>query len=1195
MNNFIDLLRHRSAQHPDKTAYIFLKNGKAETARLTCRELDRQAQAIAAELQAKGGSGERAVLFYPSGLDFIAAFLGCLYAGVIAVPAYPPRPNRSMSRLLAIVKDCQAGFGMTTAEVFDIMRNRLDEDSHWLKMQWVITDSPDLTLSAHDWRQPEINGERLAFLQYTSGSTGSPKGVMVSHGNIMHNSEYICRSVELTPESVSVTWLPNFHDMGLIDGILQPAYTGFSGVIIPPVAFLQYPIRWLEAISNYRAVHSGGPNFAYDLCVEKTTSEQRQSLDLSCWLNAYSGAEPIRPETLKRFAEAFRSCGFRAQFHYPCYGLAEGTLKVTGGPLNDEPVYLSVSADALEKNRVVELPEDDPKSRRFVSSGKAWFNTKVIIVEPQSLTQCQPDRVGEIWIKSSSVTQGYWQRPHESEAVFHACLSDTGEGPFLRTGDLGFLKDDFLFITGRLKDIVIIRGRNFYPQDIEYIVQKSHAGLRQDACAAFSVDTMGEERLVIVQELERTAVRNLDAEAVTRAVRKAVAEEFELDVYAVVLVKPGSIYKTSSSKIQRKACREGFLAGTLEAVGQWQMQFTHEDSGKPPDMPGSSLDSLQQWLINRIAQRLYLASSSINVNEPFSLYGMNSVDVVSISGELGELLGRDLSPIMIYDYPTINAVCRYLAAGDQAVRQSALQPETVQDEPIAIVGMACRFPGGVDSLVAFWKLLENGVDAITEVPSQRWNADAYYDSTPAVPGKMNTRWGGFLDEVDRFDPMFFGITPKEAKSMDPQQRLLLEVAWEALENGGIQAGRIAGTQTGVFIGISSDDYGRMQLGSLAGATMYAGTGSALSVAANRLSYVFNLHGPSLAVDTACSSSLVAVHQACQSLRQGECIAALAGGVNVILSPELTVAFSQLQLMSSDGRCKTFDQSADGYVRSEGCGIVVLKRCSDALRDGNRIYAFIRGSAVNQDGRSNGLTAPNGLAQQAVISQALTRAKVSPSQITCIEAHGTGTFLGDPVEANALKTVLMQGRSMNQPCFIGSVKTNIGHLESAAGIAGLIKTTLALHHKKIPASLHLKQLNPHIDFNSTPLSIPTQTVDWPSADSSPKIAGVSSFGFGGTNAHVILQEAPEPKQPDITIERPLHLFTISAKSKNALQELAKRYHNYLEQNPDLNIADIAFTANTGRSHFEDRVALTAQSLEQLKELLQDVSEGVKSYG
>jgi acyl transferase domain-containing protein len=441
--------------------------------------------------------------------------------------------------------------------------------------------------------------------------------------------------------------------------------------------------------------------------------------------------------------------------------------------------------------------------------------------------------------------------------------------------------------------------------------------------------------------------------------------------------------------------------------------------------------------------------------------------------------------------------------------------------------------------------------------------------------------------------MFFGITPKEAKSMDPQQRLLLEVAWEALENGGIQADRLAGTQTGVFIGISSDDYGRLQLGSLAGATMYAGTGSALSVAANRLSYVFNLQGPSLAVDTACSSSLVAVHLACQSLRHGECNAALAGGVNVILSPELTVAFSQLQLMSSDGRCKAFDQSADGYVRGEGCGIVVLKRYSDALKDGNRIYALIRGSAVNQDGRSNGLTAPNGLAQQAVISQALTRAKVSPSQISCIEAHGTGTFLGDPVEANALKAVLMQNRSMNQPCFIGSVKTNIGHLESAAGIAGLIKTTLALHHKKIPLSLHLKQLNPHIDFNNTPLSIPTQTVNWPHADQSPKTAGVSSFGFGGTNAHVILQEAPEPKRSDTTIERPMHLLTLSAKSKTALKALAKRYHDYIDQNPDLNISDIAFTANTGRSHFDYRVALVVDSVERLKELLLDVIDGGKT--
>lgn len=1188
ITSLVDLLRLRASQMPDKTAYVFLKDGKTEMARLNYYALERQARTIAAELQTSLVPGERAVLFYPSGLDFIATFFGCLYASVIAVPAYPPRPNRSMSRLLAIVKDCQASAAMTTTEVFDSLKHRLHEAPEWVNMRWIKTDNLDPKL-ADSWRIPAIDSDTLAFLQYTSGSTGLPKGVMVSHGNIIHNSEYIRKTVELTQESVSVTWLPNFHDMGLIDGILQPAYTGFTCVVMPPLAFLQYPVRWLQAISDYRAVHSGGPNFSYDLCVQKISQEQRQALDLSCWHSAYNGAEPIRMETLERFADAFQPCGFHASFYYPCYGLAESTLKVTGGPLHEQPVYLFVSSDALEENRVVEVSKDEPKAKPLVSSGRAMFDTRVVIVDPNSLTPCASDQIGEIWVNSKSVTQGYWHRPEETDAAFHARLADTGEGMFLRTGDLGFLKDEALFITGRLKDLLIIRGRNYYPQDIEFTVQQSYQGLRQDYCAAFSVDVEGEERLVVVQEVERTFIRRLDVDAVIKAIRRAVVEEFEIDVYAVVLVKPGSIYKTSSGKIQRRACQEAFLSGTLKSVGQWQMQIEpQQDRAEQPAKPNIDYKSLQNWLIQRIAQRLRVSPLSININDPFSIYGINSVDIVSLSGELSEVVGHHLSPTLIYDYPSIYELCCHLTEGDKALRAPERR-ETQAEEAVAVVGMACRFPGGVKNTAYFWRLLENKVDAVTEAPASRWNADDYYNQSPATPGKMNTRWGGFLDDVDQFDPLFFGIAPREAKSMDPQQRLVLETAWEALEQGGISAQTLSGTETGVFIGISSDDYGRLQLGSLSGATMYAGTGSALSVAANRLSYVLNLHGPSLAIDTACSSSLVAVHQACLSLRQGECSAAIAGGVNVILSPELTVSFSQLQLMSSDGRCKTFDAAADGYVRSEGCGMVVLKRYSDAIRDGNRVFALIKGSAVNQDGRSNGLTAPNGLAQQAVILQSLAKAKVSPSQISCIEAHGTGTFLGDPVEASALKTVLMQGRSMSEPCFIGSVKSNIGHLEAAAGIAGLIKLVLALQHKKIPASIHLKQLNPHIDFSNTPLSIPTETINWPS-NKTRRIAGVSSFGFGGTNAHIVVEEAPhvEPQGHKGSKERPLHVVTLSAKTKDALKKLAKHYHDHIEHNPDLTLADIAFTANTGRCHFEYRKALVAQSLDELKELLLNVS-------
>ena len=519
-------------------------------------------------------------------------------------------------------------------------------------------------------------------------------------------------------------------------------------------------------------------------------------------------------------------------------------------------------------------------------------------------------------------------------------------------------------------------------------------------------------------------------------------------------------------------------------------------------------------------------------------------------------------------------------------------------EAIAIIGLGCRFPGAKGP-EAFWQLLHEKVDAITEVPPDRWDIDAYYDVDAVAPGKMNTRWGGFLEQVDLFDPLFFGISPREAVKMDPQQRLLLEVSWEALENAGQAPDKLVGSQTGVFIGIGSTDYSQLLLSDPALIDAYAGTGNVHSIAANRLSYVFDLRGPSLALDTACSASLVAVHLACQSLRCGECDLALAGGVNLILTPALTITLSKAHMMAPDGRCKTFDAGADGYVRGEGCGIVVLKPLTAALRDRDNILALIRGSAVNQDGRSNGLTAPNGPAQQAVVRRALANAAVAPADISYIEAHGTGTPLGDPIEIQALSAVLSQGRSQDRNCIIGSVKTNIGHLETAAGIAGLIKVVLSLKHGSIPPHLHLKSINPRICLEKTPLVIATERIPWPSQKDAPRKAGVSSFGFGGTNCHVVLEEAPVysgySTSAQYEVERPLHALTLSARSKSALQELAHRYEDHLAEHPMDQLTDICFTANTGRSHFAHRLIATAESLEKMQDQLRAFTTGEQRSG
>jgi acyl transferase domain-containing protein/SAM-dependent methyltransferase len=520
--------------------------------------------------------------------------------------------------------------------------------------------------------------------------------------------------------------------------------------------------------------------------------------------------------------------------------------------------------------------------------------------------------------------------------------------------------------------------------------------------------------------------------------------------------------------------------------------------------------------------------------------------------------------------------------------------ERARTEPIAVVGVGCRFPGGAVDPDAFWQLLCTGTDAITEIPADRWDANAYYDADPGVPGKLATRWGGFLEHVDRFDPHFFGISPREASSMDPQQRLLLEVAWEALERAGYSPARLSGSRTGVFVGASTNDYAHLatKTGELRELDAYFATGNSDSVASGRLSYVLGLQGPSLSVDTACSSSLVAVHLACQSLRGGECRMALAAGVNVILLPDLGVSLSKARMMAPDGRCKTFDARADGFVRAEGCGVVVLKRLTDALADGDTVLAVVRGSAVNQDGRSSGLTAPNGPSQTSVIREALASARVPPRQVGYIETHGTGTELGDPIEVQALAAAFGAERTADRPLVLGSVKTNIGHLESAAGIAGFIKTVLVLQHGAIPPHLHFVEPNPHIAWADLPVTVPRSLTPWRAAG--PRIAGVSSFGFSGTNVHVVLEEAPETPRPGPTPPERAHVLTVSAKDDHALRELARRWATSLESGT-VELADACATANTGRGPFAHRAAWVVESAAEAAGVLAGFGAGATPAG
>jgi phthiocerol/phenolphthiocerol synthesis type-I polyketide synthase C len=632
--------------------------------------------------------------------------------------------------------------------------------------------------------------------------------------------------------------------------------------------------------------------------------------------------------------------------------------------------------------------------------------------------------------------------------------------------------------------------------------------------------------------------------------------------------------------------------------------FGGKNQQHPPHDQEQPFKSIQYWLVTRLAELLDANASAINVLEPFASYGLESVDVVGLSGELEEWLKRELPPTLLYDYPNIQSLAHYLAESPDEKGEGGEDGIRTDDgtEPIAIIGIGCRFPGAKDPQ-AFWQLLCNGVDAISEVPEERWHIDSFYNQDILQAGKMNTRWGGFLEQVDRFDAQFFGISPREAERMDPQQRLLLEVVWEALEDAGQPPADLAGTRTGVFIGIANSDYSRMQFHDPELSDAYAGTGSAYSIAANRISYLFDWHGPSMAIDTACSSSLVAVHLACQSLWKGEISLALAGGVSLILSPELTVNFTKAGFMAPDGRCKAFDARANGYVRGEGAGVVVLKPLAQALAEGDPVYAVIRGSAVNQDGRTNGLTAPNRQSQESVLLQAYAMAGLSPGQVQYVEAHGTGTSLGDPIEAMALGHVLASDRYPGNPCLLGSVKTNIGHLEAAAGIAGLIKVALALKYGMVPPSLHFIEPNPYITFDELPLRVQTALTPWPTSRY-PALAGVSSFGFGGTNAHVVLEgiqqtlaESSEDDEPASKRPQP-RLLPLSARSTESLKRLALAYRSFFNQQDTkdaIDLADICYTAGARRNHHDYRLTITACTHEEFSACLEMYLRGEEAPG
>lgn len=1315
LKNLVEMVQYHAAQASEINSCLFLQNGESETEQLSYQDLDQRARSIAVYLQRKKLAGKCVLLLYPTGLEFITAFLGCLYAGVIAVPVNCPAVaefEKSAKMISHIANDAEVVGVLTEIEYIEALDLHC-KDLTQNNAIWIASSNDFRKENINRYKFPKLTHQSLTYLQYTSGSTSSSKGVKISHANLTHSLIETGKSWRYSKKSITLTWASHAHVYGLICGILVPLYHGTTAIIIPPAEFIKKPVRWLRLIDKYKVTHSGCPNFGYDVCVQQIKTEDCKNLNLAGWKVAVNGGEAVQHGTLKQFSELVAPFGFNPESFYSSYGMSEAA-----GLIACKTYSAKQSKD-----------EKSLHSRSDVNLGKVLPGLSVAVIDPEKKIILPDNEIGEICLQGPSITKGYWKKPNETKEAFFA-ESGKSKKSFLRTGDLGYINQKEIFLTGRLKELLVVHGKKYFPLDLEISSAGAHENLiRKNACIVFSVELNNKEEIIVAQEIKEKGDTQL-YEKIVKKIRGAISRDHRIDVHGVILLSANTLPRTSSGKLQRKRCQQHYLNQELSIIFSHykssqrkssnirpeqnidtNTQQAHKSESAPDSLkadliqkistilriPPNEVDleynlidygfdsinivqlinglneehgleltpnvlyehktlvdffnfiisqskkhkeqegkednklnaskfnpktnpsesPLKVDLIEKIALLLRIPTHEINLEYNLSEYGFDSITISQIITQLNENHHLNLTPAVFYEYKTLGAFLEFITnkhkeninqplSGEESTSSSTQKNETTSileslsfseveasfKQDIAIIGISGRFPGA-DNVEQFWELLDQQKDAITEIPAERWN----YEDFP-----KGGKWGGFIKDVDKFDAPFFNISRHEAELMDPQQRLFLETTWKAIEDAGYAPGSLAGTNTGIYVGVSSSDYAElMQKNNVTEA--HSVTGSTYCILANRISYLLDLQGPSMAVDTACSSSLVAIYHAIQAIQNGDCETAIAGGVNLLLTPRLFLAFTDSKMLSEDGHCKTFDDSANGYVRGEGVAAVFLKPLARAVADNDHIYGVIKGSAINHGGRVKSLTVPNPNAQASLISSAIRRTRVPTNTITYVEAHGTGTPLGDPIEINALiKSFNLSAEKQNisldqkQFCGIGSVKTNIGHLEAAAGIAGVIKVLLAMRNKKLPANIHFNKLNSYIELKNTPFYIVNKTQAWEKLNDAngkpvPYRAGVSSFGFGGLNCHIIIEEAPALQKNYQASLKPCYLIGMSAKNQTALKDKVSELYQWLKRYaPIINIGQLAHTLNVGRDHYENRVAIVADSTIALRDSLDKVLQG-----
>lgn len=1132
--------------------------------RETYAEILQKAQRCLCVLQKRGLKKGNKLLFQIEDVsDFIYHFWGCILGGIIPVPIAPAATEEAKLRLYSVWKLIDNAHVVAEEEHFEKLRQYVEaKDSR----EAVLFDDRYIStadyLSCHEkGKMEKITKDDSAILQFSSGSMGNPKGVEITHHNVMVDMYGVIRLEKVTESDRFISWLPLTHNLGLIVLHILPVILGAEECIMPKTLFAYDPLIYIDAISRYKYTISGAPNFGFKYIALKL-EEKDYGWDLSSLRTIWNGAEPINVDVCKLFYKKLERYGLKDTVICPGYGMTEATVVISACEPENELERVNIDRSNLWiGNRVTELDEEGQNTLSFAAVGYPLDCIELRICDDKDIDLGE-FHIGHIQIKSEIVMQQYYKNCEETEGMFTA-------DNWLRTGDLGYLRNGSLIITGRAKELILINGQNYYPRDLERICEQVD-GVIPGKVAAFNVRDRQTKDECIAVFLEQ---ENMEEEFLQEISQKIGTQLRQQGISTIKYVVPiEQLPKTDSGKLRRNELRnkleDGLYDSILIDVTTGNRSVKKENKRKE--------NSLEEKLVRIFKE---VTEKDVDTEENFFQDGVNSLQIMQIVEKLKNELHVDVTTTDLFNYTSIKNLKEYILENEGNLSETEKEESEMGEQDIAIIGMSCRFPEA-ENAKEFWINIRNGLDNIHEYPEERKKDIRYMlESVAKDYASREFSEGGYLDEVDKFDCRFFNIMPKDAELLSPSSRLFLETACKALEDAGylLEDERME-QNIGVFVGASKTqyDYERIIAGTITDNRSGFAIGNLPSMISGRVSHALNLKGPAVTIDTACSSSLVAVYTACNAIQNGDCKAAVAGGVKLNLFP----LKSSVGIESSDARTRAFDNTSDGTGFGEGVGAIVLKPFNKAVEDRDHIYGVIKAGAINQDGRTLGITAPNSLSQTDLLLKCWNKSPINPEDISYIEAHGTGTSLGDPIELEGIKKAFRTYTTQKHICAVGSVKSNIGHLFEAAGIAGLIKILLMFKYKEIPPVVHFEELNKKVEIADSAIYIADKLEPFGKQDK-PFICGISSFGFSGTNCNLLLQDYEEP-----TKERrnPLNVFVLSAKTQEALDKLSAEYIDFLSEENEVSLDSICYMASSRRAHYSYRIAFIVESREELLELL-----------